>query len=283
MGPSCLSFLCLLAFFSSVVVALKPPTQLYSNSVADKTLNTTNSVKQSAWTFPQYTDQVKGDWQWFPAQTWTSGFFPASLYLLNSRAKRCPKSYAAKYDWLELGRKWSEGLVQIETVNNVQHDVGFISFPFQQELLVYRHVNHTEMLHMSRSNPTNKTAITAINALAQRLVDRYSPRVGLTRSWDWSGDDYPVIMDNMMNLEVQSRFSNATKWPNADTSLPLQLLLKSAALTGNATLKTIATSHANKTILNHIRPDGAFHLGQLYRHLFSPLLSYRWFLSCREL
>lgn len=64
-----------------------------------------------------------------------------------------------------------------------------------------------------RSNPTNKTAITAINALAKELADRYSPRVGLTRSWDWSGDDYPVIMDNMMNLEVL--FTTRTMQSNA--------------------------------------------------------------------
>ena len=42
-------------------------------------------------------------------------------------------------------------------------------------------------------------------------------------------------MDNMMNLEV---------------------LFVSANLTGNNTLRDIATSHADKTMVNHLRPDG---------------------------
>jgi hypothetical protein len=196
------------------------PAELYSTLVADKAYTATTLVKQSSWTFPQYTDSSIGKWSWFQAQTWTSGFFPGALYLLNTRAKKCPQSSAAKYDFLTLGRKWSDGLVQIETNNGVQHDVGFISFPFQDELTL---------------NPNNQTAIKAINAFASELVARYSSKVGLTRSWDWTSSDWPVIIDNMMNLE---------------------LLFKSAALTGNSTLKTIAISHANKTMVNHIRADG---------------------------
>lgn len=44
-----------------------------------------------------------------------------------------------------------------------------------------------------------------------------------------------VIIDNMMNLEV---------------------LFASANLTGNDTLRQIATSHADKTMQNQIRDDG---------------------------
>jgi hypothetical protein len=36
----------------------------------------------------------------------------------------------------------------------------------------------------------------------------------------------------------------------------LELLLHSANLTGNATLRQIAISHADTTMRNHIRPDG---------------------------
>jgi hypothetical protein len=45
-----------------------------------------------------------------------------------------------------------------------------------------------------------------------------------------------VIIDNMMNLEV---------------------LFNAADLTGNDTLRQIAISHADKTMINHIRADGA--------------------------
>ena len=39
--------------------------------------------------------------------------------------------------------------------------------------------------------------------------------------------------------------------------LRAQVLFQSANLTGNHTLVDIATSHADKTIINHLRPDGA--------------------------
>lgn len=93
-----------------------------------------------------------------------------------------------------------------------------------------------------------------MNAFASDLASRFNPTVGCTRSWDTADptdftvgstngkgantvyiDYIQVIIDNMMNLEV---------------------LFVSANLTGNDTLRQIAISHANKTMLNHIRPDG---------------------------
>ena len=51
---------------------------------------------------------------------------------------------------------------------------------------------------------------------------------------------FPVIIDNMMNLE---------------------LLFWAAAETGNATLKDIAVTHARTTQEHHVRPDGStFHV-----------------------
>jgi hypothetical protein len=106
------------------------------------------------------------------------------------------------------------------------------------------------------SNPWNETAKTAVNTFAQALAARFSSVVGCTRSWD-SADptDFKVgslslnhaicfltpawylkvIIDNMMNLEV---------------------LFRSEKLTGNHTLREIAISHANTTMMNHIREDG---------------------------
>ena len=37
----------------------------------------------------------------------------------------------------------------------------------------------------------------------------------------------------------------------------LEVLFNAADLTGNDTLRQIAISHADKTMMNHIRPDGA--------------------------
>ena len=41
-------------------------------------------------------------------------------------------------------------------------------------------------------------------------------------------------------------------------SNPEQVLFVSANLTGNSTLRDIATSHADKTMVNHLRADGTF-------------------------
>lgn len=120
------------------------------------------------------------------------------------------------------GRQWSTGEIPLEISTGVGHDVGFLSFPFADELVI---------------NPTNKTAITAVNAFATALAARFNSVVGCTRSWDTPDPtDFTVIIDNMMNLEV---------------------LFVSEGLTGNHTLSDIAIRHANTTMLNHIRADGS--------------------------
>ena len=47
----------------------------------------------------------------------------------------------------------------------------------------------------------------------------------------------------------------------------LEVLFQSADLTGNDTLRDIATSHANTTIKNHIRSDGTSSHLSLYTYL----------------
>lgn len=108
-----------------------PADLLFSPLVAQKVATTANSFSG---TFPQYTTRDTGKWLLFSPNTWTSGFFPATLYAMNTRKQLCPGS-ASGTDWLSKGRDWSLPLVPIETHNTVQHDVGFISYPFQEELL----------------------------------------------------------------------------------------------------------------------------------------------------
>ncbi|KAF8911182.1 Six-hairpin glycosidase-like protein [Gymnopilus junonius] len=170
-----------------------------------------------AHSIPQYTDTSAGDWQDFSPNTWTSGFYPATLYALNARQQLCgstPANALSVADWLDLGRSSSDALLSLNANNGLGHDVGFISYPFAEELAV---------------NPNNQTAINAVNNFATMLAARFDPIVGCTRN-------FTVIIDNMMNLEV---------------------LFQSAALTGNSTLREIAISHANTTMKNHIRTDGS--------------------------
>jgi unsaturated chondroitin disaccharide hydrolase len=64
--------------------------------------------------------------------------------------------------------------------------------------------------------------------------------VGCIKSWDSKPWHFPVIIDNMMNLE---------------------LLLWATRTSGDSSFRNIAVTHANTTMRNHYRPDyGAFHV-----------------------
>ncbi|KAF8626251.1 hypothetical protein AX15_004929 [Amanita polypyramis BW_CC] len=202
-------------------LAPTPPQQLYSPLIYRKVLDTFCALPVPT-QYPQYTNQSAGDWLYFTPDTWTSGFFPATAYALNARKTYCRSADLQDTDWLSLGRAASNALIPLEVNNSVGHDVGFLSFPFADELVV---------------NPLNKTAQDVVNAFAHDLAARFNPIVGCTRSWDSPDPIFEqVIIDNMMNLEV---------------------LFQSAALTGNNTLRDIAITHADTTMINHIRPDGS--------------------------
>ena len=79
---------------------------------------------------------------------------------------------------------------------------------------------------------------------ARSLASRFNPTTGCIRSWDNWGPDfpwqYPVIIDNMMNLE---------------------LLFWAARESGDSTFYKIAVTHADTTMKNHFRPDySSFHV-----------------------
>ncbi|KAK7049399.1 hypothetical protein VNI00_006000 [Paramarasmius palmivorus] len=149
-----------------------------------------------------------------------AGFFPATLYEMHTRQTLCNgDAPGGRVDWLVLARSASSALVDLAGHNSQGHDVGFLSFPFIEELAI---------------DPNNQTAIQVINTFAQDLAARFNPKVGATLSWDPKDDptQFRVIIDNMMNLEV---------------------LFASEELTGNKTLREIAIKHADTTMKNHIR------------------------------
>ncbi|HXO74703.1 MAG TPA: hypothetical protein VN824_05720, partial [Puia sp.] len=71
---------------------------------------------------------------------------------------------------------------------------------------------------------------------ARTLSTRFNPKIGSIRSWDHHRNlwDFPVIIDNMMNLE---------------------LLFEATRFTGDSSFYRIAVTHANTTMKNHYRPD----------------------------
>ncbi|KAG8738448.1 hypothetical protein FRC10_006824 [Ceratobasidium sp. 414] len=186
-----------LAAASSGVTLQSPASQQLTSPLIATKLEKTTSTLGSPPTYPQWTYlSGSGSWQYFPAATWTSGFFPASLYLMNTRKSELCKtdSSTGQTGWLAAAEKWMQGLDPVANPNaglfGVRHDVGFLSFGWFEAL---------------RLNPNNKQAQDAVNAYATALASRFSPIVGCTMSWDPTTDDpqaFRVIIDNMMNLEV---------------------------------------------------------------------------------
>ena len=118
--------------------------------------------------------EIAGSWEFFPAETWTSGFFASTLYALNLRESiLCPSDNGtSSIDWLSLAQKWNtpEFESTAQAITNT-HDVGFLSYPAQYG-----------------------GSWDAVLEMAQHLADRFSPTVGCTRSWEDGGpDDFVVV------------------------------------------------------------------------------------------
>jgi hypothetical protein len=77
---------------------------------------------------------------------------------------------------------------------------------------------------------------TVILQTASTLATRFNPTVGCIKSWDNRKWPYPVIIDNMMNLE---------------------LLFWASQNGGTRQMYDIAVRHAETTMRNHFRPDGS--------------------------
>ena len=150
-------------------------------------------------------------------QSWTSGFFTGNLWYM----------YELTGDdkWKSEAVKWTETLDSIKYLTN-HHDVGF-------------------MINCSYGNGLrltgNKEYENVIIQAAKSLCTRYNPIVKCIKSWDyrqaWDGKTewfYPVIIDNMMNLE---------------------LLFKATRFSGDETFQNIAVQHALTTMENHYRND----------------------------
>jgi len=140
---------------------------------------------------------------------WTSGFYPGTLLYLYE--------YSGDEELLSLAKDKLK-ILEKEQYNKGTHDLGF-------------------MLYCSFGNALRLTEDTIaykdiLLTGAESLRSRYSPVTKTIRSWE--GWNYPVIIDNMMNLEF---------------------LTQASKLSGNKMYYDIAVSHANTTMKNHYRDD----------------------------
>ncbi|HEY0677663.1 MAG TPA: alpha-L-fucosidase [Chitinophagaceae bacterium] len=146
------------------------------------------------------------------SRDWTSGFFPGVLWYLYE--------YTRKNEWKEQAAAYTS-LIEKEKTNGTTHDMGFkIYCSFGTGYALTKDQHYRDVIIES----------------ATTLTKRFNATAGVIRSWDHSKQkwDFPVIIDNMMNLE---------------------LLFAATRLTGDSTFYRIAVSHANNTMKNHYRPD----------------------------
>ncbi len=146
-------------------------------------------------------------------RSWISGFFPGVLwYLYENNPQLNMKKYAELYT------------ARVEPAKNMTstHDLGF-------------------MLYCSFGNgyrlTGNKEYLKVLETGAWSLASRYDNKTRAIKSWNSNAKwQYPVIIDNMMNLEF---LSFITKETNEERFLD------------------IANKHAQTTLVNHFRADNS--------------------------
>lgn len=154
----------------------------------------------------------EGNLETSSSKWWTSGFFPGVLwYLYEVSGNDSIKAYAQDYT----------KRIEDQQYTTDNHDVGF-------------------MLYCSFGNGLRLTGDTAYAKVllqgSESLSTRFRPQVGCIRSWDWNEKvwQYPVIIDNMMNLEM-------LMWASKNSD--------------NPRFAEIAKSHADVTMKHHYRDD----------------------------
>ncbi|HLO37214.1 MAG TPA: glycoside hydrolase family 88 protein, partial [Lacibacter sp.] len=145
------------------------------------------------------------------SRDWTSGFFPGELWFLYE--------YTGKKEWKTEAEKYTAN-IEREKTNGITHDMGFkVYCSFGTGYRLTKDEHYKEVIIHS----------------AKTLSKRFNPNTGVIKSWDnrakWKN---PVIIDNMMNLE---------------------LLFAATQITGDSSFYKIAVSHANTTMQNHFRSD----------------------------
>lgn len=148
---------------------------------------------------------------------WTSGFFAGNLWYVYQ--------ITGDEKWKDEAKKWTEALDTIQYWSG-SHDIGFMI-----------NCSYGNGLKFAGKKQYEKVIVRA----AKSLCKRYNPVAKCIKSWDyrkaWNDTTewfYPVIIDNMMNLE---------------------LLFEATRLSGDSTFQNIAIQHALTTMKNHYRPD----------------------------
>ncbi len=175
------------AVVGSAATAAAPPTAPVADAPADQAM--LGAVGLAHWrlldattafatrSYPAFLDG-DGNWTTFGAGSWTSGFFPGSLWLSYEQTLDPAARTAAA--------AWTAG-IEGQKANTSTHDLGFMVFD-----------SFGNGYRLTGNDGYRQVVLAA----ARSLATRFNPAVGALRSWNSAAGDYQVIVDNMMNLEL---------------------------------------------------------------------------------
>lgn len=158
-----------------------------------------------------------GHIDYVPEDDWVSGFFAGSLWYMYE--------LTGDESWADRARLHTEILDSVQYLQ-WHHDVGFMIYDSYGNGLRLKGIPEYEKV---------------VVQTARSLSTRFRPVPGVIQSWDadrgWQGLrgwQCPVIIDNMMNLE---------------------LMFRASEISGDETFRNIAVSHADRTMKEHFRDD----------------------------
>ena len=183
------------------------------------------SVRQLKATVAAITDSTQlpvstlpdGTWKTGTIYDWRSGHYPGCLWLAYE--------YSGDEVLKAAAEKWTGALEPIKDYTG-NHDVGFMIY-----------CSYGQGYRLTGNKAYEPVMVKA----AESLSTRYKPTTGVIQSWK-AGEKwkFPVIIDNMMNLELLF-------WAHKNG--------------GNTNLYAISVEHADITVKNHIRENGStFHV-----------------------
>ncbi len=148
---------------------------------------------------------------------WTLGFFPGSCWYMYE--------FTGEERWKQAAERFQGQFESFKDFGG-SHDLGFVFY-----------CSYGRGWKVAQDQAYKQVLVDAGNA----LLTRFNPEVGCIQSWDvtrgWQAErgwKYPVIIDNMMNLEM---------------------LFELTELTGDPKYRKAAISHADQTLANHFRAD----------------------------
>ena len=153
---------------------------------------------------------------------WTSGFYPGVLWQIFEETEDSRFLRLAARHTLPLA-----DLLDRET----DHDIGFQLMSSFGKMA--RDLPSYDPVGLSECNEEELSPKAVLACGAETLAARFVPEAGVIRSWNWGPWNIPVIIDNMMNLELLMDYGD----------------------------REVAEKHALTTMKNHFRDDGTtFHL-----------------------